>query len=44
MADDDKNMGEDEPVALDLDGQTEELDAAMREAVAAVEGVEGERQ
>lgn len=40
MADDDKNMGEDEAVALDLDGQTEDLDAAMREAVAAVEGVE----
>lgn len=44
MADDDKNMGEDEAVALDLDGQTEDLDAAMREAVAAVEEVEGERQ
>ena len=44
MADDDKNMGEDEAVALDLDGQTEDLDAAMRDAVAAVEGVEGERQ
>ncbi|MEA2564798.1 MAG: molecular chaperone GrpE [Acidobacteriota bacterium] len=43
MADDDKNMGEDEAVALDLDGQTEDLDAAMRDAVAAVEGVEGER-
>lgn len=40
MADDDKNMGEDEAVALDLDGQTEDIDAAMREAVAAVEGVE----
>ena len=40
MADDDKNMGEDEAVALDLDGQTEDLDAAMRDAVAAVEGVE----
>ena len=40
MADDDKDMGEDEAVALDLDGQTEDLDAAMREAVAAVEGVE----
>lgn len=44
MADDDKNPGEDEAVALDLDGQTEDLDAAMREAVAAVEEVEGERQ
>lgn len=44
MADDNKNMGEDDAVALDLDGQTEDLDAAMREAVAAVEGVEGERQ
>ena|SRR5215218_3833230 len=43
MADDNKNMGEDEAVALDLDGQTEDLDAAMRDAVAAVEGVEGER-
>lgn len=40
MADDDKDMGEEEAVALDLDGQTEDLDAAMREAVAAVEGVE----
>lgn len=44
MADDYKNMGEDEAVALDLDGQTEDLDAAMRDAVAAVEEVEGERQ
>lgn len=43
MADDNKNMGEDEAVALDLDGQTEDLDAAMRDAVAAVEEVEGER-
>lgn len=40
MADNDKDMGEEEAVALDLDGQTEDLDAAMREAVAAVEGVE----
>lgn len=40
MADDDKNTGEDEAVALDLDGQTEDLDAAMRDAVAAVEGVQ----
>jgi molecular chaperone GrpE len=44
MADDDKNMGEDEAVALDLDGQTEDLDAAMRDAVAAVEEVEGDRK
>ncbi|HEX6861381.1 MAG TPA: nucleotide exchange factor GrpE [Thermoanaerobaculia bacterium] len=43
MADDNKDMGEDEAVALDLDGQTEDIDAAMRDAVAAVEGVEGER-
>jgi molecular chaperone GrpE len=43
MADDDKNMGEDEAVALDLDGQTDDLDAAMRDAVAAVEEVEVER-
>ena len=43
MADDDKNMGEDEAVALDLDGQTEDLDSAMRDAVAAVEEVEGDR-
>ncbi|HWM93237.1 MAG TPA: nucleotide exchange factor GrpE [Thermoanaerobaculia bacterium] len=41
MADDIKNPGEDEAVALDLDGQTEDLDAAMRDAVAAVEEVEG---
>ena len=40
MADDNKEMGEEEAVALDLDGQTEDLDAAMREAVAAVEEVE----
>ena len=40
MADENKDMGEEEAVALDLDGQTEDLDAAMREAVAAVEGVE----
>ena len=43
MADDDKDIGEDEAVALDLDGQTGDLDAAMRDAVAAVEGVESER-
>jgi molecular chaperone GrpE len=43
MADDNKNMAEDEAVALDLDGQTGDLDAAMRDAVAAVEEVESER-
>ena len=44
MADETRNPGDDgEAVALDLDGQTEDLDAAMREAVAAVEGVEEER-
>ncbi|MES1244331.1 MAG: nucleotide exchange factor GrpE [Acidobacteriota bacterium] len=42
MADETRDPGEDaDAVALDLDGQTEDLDAAMREAVAAVEGVEG---
>jgi molecular chaperone GrpE len=41
MADDIKNPGEDEAVALDLDNQTDDLDAAMRDAVAAVEEVEG---
>lgn len=42
MADEKRNRDDDaEAVALDLDGQTEDLDAAMREAVAAVEGVEG---
>lgn len=42
MADETRNPDDDaEAVALDLDGQTEDLDAAMREAVAAVEGVEG---
>jgi molecular chaperone GrpE len=45
MADETRNPGDDgEAVALDLDGQTEDLDAAMREAVAAVEGVEEERK
>jgi molecular chaperone GrpE len=43
MADETRDPGED-AVALDLDGQTEDLDAAMRDAVAAVEGVEGERK
>jgi molecular chaperone GrpE len=45
MADETRNPGDDgEAVALDLDGQTEDLDAAMRDAVAAVEGVEEERK
>lgn len=45
MADDKKdNEGDAEAVALDLDNQTEDLDAAMRDAVAAVEGVKGERK
>jgi molecular chaperone GrpE len=39
MADDTSKMGEGAEVALDLDGQTEDLEAAMRDAVAAVEGV-----
>jgi molecular chaperone GrpE len=41
MADNTKNTGEDDAVALDLDGQNEDLEAAMRDAVAAVEGIEG---
>jgi molecular chaperone GrpE len=45
MADETRNPDDDgEAVALDLDGQTEDLDAAMRDAVAAVEGVEEERK
>lgn len=40
MADDAKNAGDTPEVALDLDEQTPDLDAAMREAVAAVEEVE----
>jgi molecular chaperone GrpE len=45
MADENNEMGEDaEAVALDLDNQTEDLDAAMRDAVAAVEGVGGDRK
>jgi molecular chaperone GrpE len=40
MADETRNP-DDDAVALDLDGQTEDLDAAMREAMAAVEAVEG---
>lgn len=46
MADEPKDSNEGaldaEAVALDLDGQTDDLEAAMREAVAAVEGVEAE--
>ena len=45
MADDMRNPDDDaEAVAIDLDSQTDDLDAAMREAVAAVEGVEEERR
>ena len=45
MADDMRNPDDDaEVVAIDLDGQTDDLDAAMREAVAAVEGVEEEHR
>ncbi len=41
MSDDMRDQGDDaEAVALDLDGQTEDLDAAMRDAVAAVNAVE----
>jgi molecular chaperone GrpE len=41
MADEMREPDDDaEAVALDLDGQTEDLDAAMRDAVAAVEAVE----
>jgi molecular chaperone GrpE len=40
MADDMKNAGDAPEVALDLDEQTADLEAAMRDAVAAVEGVE----
>lgn len=40
MADDVKNTGDAPEVALDLDEQTPDLEAAMREAVAAVEEVE----
>jgi molecular chaperone GrpE len=39
---DQREHDEDTPeVSLDLDGQNEDLEAAMRDAVAAVEGVEG---
>ncbi len=41
MADEMREPDDAEAVALDLDGQTEDLDAAMRDAVAAVEAVEG---
>ena len=40
MADETKNPSDAPEVALDLDEQSLDLDAAMREAVAAVEGVE----
>src|SRR3982751_135728 len=40
MADDMRNAGDAPEVALDLDDQTTDLEAAMRDAVAAVEGVE----
>jgi molecular chaperone GrpE len=40
MADDMRNAGDTPEVALDLDDQTTDLEAAMRDAVAAVEGVE----
>lgn len=46
MADEPKDTNEAahdaEVVAIDLDGQTDDLEAAMREAVAAVEGVEAD--
>jgi molecular chaperone GrpE len=40
MADDTRNAGDTPEVALDLDDQTTDLEAAMRDAVAAVEGVQ----
>ena len=40
MADDMRNAGDAPEVALDLDDQTTDLEAAMRDAVRAVEGVE----
>lgn len=40
MADDTRNAGDAPEVALDLDDQTTDLEAAMRDAVAAVEGVQ----
>lgn len=45
MADDVKNAGDTSEVSLDLDEQTPDVEAALRDAVAAVEGVEaGSRQ
>src|SRR6185295_13124261 len=41
MADDLRDTGDFSEVALDLDEQSPDLEAAMRDAVAAVEGVEG---
>ncbi|HEY3571886.1 MAG TPA: nucleotide exchange factor GrpE [Thermoanaerobaculia bacterium] len=40
MADNTRNAGDTPEVALDLDDQTTDLEAAMRDAVAAVEGVQ----
>jgi molecular chaperone GrpE len=40
MADNTRNAGDAPEVALDLDDQTTDLEAAMRDAVAAVEGVQ----
>ncbi|HEY0512057.1 MAG TPA: nucleotide exchange factor GrpE [Thermoanaerobaculia bacterium] len=40
MADNHRDLGDANEVAIDLDDQTTDLEAAMREAVAAVEGVE----
>jgi molecular chaperone GrpE len=40
MADETSKTSDSGELALDLDGQTEDLEAAMRDAVAAVEGVE----
>ena len=40
MADNTKNLGDIPDVALDLDEQSPDLETAMREAMAAVEGVE----
>lgn len=45
MADEAKNAGDTSEVSLDLDEQTPDVEAALRDAVAAVEGVEaGSRQ
>lgn len=43
MADNTRNAGDTPEVALDLDEQTTDIEAAMRDAVAAVEGVESGR-